>query len=62
IIQDGESNESRIIGLVEFNSEYAIFMYTHRRMAIIAEDVSLEEIVPVSKDFVIEEGTDLLLL
>ncbi|XP_078423070.1 type II inositol 1,4,5-trisphosphate 5-phosphatase isoform X1 [Cetorhinus maximus] len=30
-------------------------MYTHRRMAIIAEDVSLEEIVPVSKDFVIEE-------
>ncbi|XP_067862532.1 type II inositol 1,4,5-trisphosphate 5-phosphatase isoform X2 [Heptranchias perlo] len=30
-------------------------MYTHRRMAIIAEDVSLEEIVPVSEDLVIEE-------
>ncbi|XP_069751944.1 type II inositol 1,4,5-trisphosphate 5-phosphatase isoform X3 [Narcine bancroftii] len=51
----GESNESRIFGLVECGNEFAIFMYTHRRMAIIADDVSLEEIVPISENFIIEE-------
>ncbi|XP_078279089.1 type II inositol 1,4,5-trisphosphate 5-phosphatase isoform X1 [Rhinoraja longicauda] len=51
----GESNESRIIGLVKCSNEFAIFMYTHRRMAIIADDVSLEKIVPISEDFIIEE-------
>ncbi|XP_072404659.1 type II inositol 1,4,5-trisphosphate 5-phosphatase isoform X3 [Chiloscyllium punctatum] len=55
IMQHGESIESRIIGLVECSGEYAIFMYTHRRMAIIPEDVSLQEIVPVSEDLIIEE-------
>ncbi|XP_072890426.1 type II inositol 1,4,5-trisphosphate 5-phosphatase isoform X2 [Hemitrygon akajei] len=54
----GESNESRIIGLVKCSSEFAIFMYSHRRMPVVAEDVSLEEIVPISDDFVIEEGSD----
>ncbi|XP_032901356.1 type II inositol 1,4,5-trisphosphate 5-phosphatase isoform X2 [Amblyraja radiata] len=44
----GESNESRIIGLVECSNEFA-------RMAIIADDVSLEKIVPISEDFIIEE-------
>ncbi|XP_051892634.1 type II inositol 1,4,5-trisphosphate 5-phosphatase isoform X2 [Pristis pectinata] len=55
VVLVGESNESRIIGLVKCSSEFAIFMYSHRRMAIIADDVLLEEIVPISEDFVIEE-------
>lgn len=33
-----------------------IFIYTHRRMAITAEDVSLEDIVPISLDFAVVEG------
>lgn len=33
-----------------------IFIYTHRRMAITAEDVSLEDIIPISLDFAVVEG------
>uniref|UniRef100_A0A8C4GSA0 phosphoinositide 5-phosphatase n=1 Tax=Dicentrarchus labrax TaxID=13489 RepID=A0A8C4GSA0_DICLA len=33
-----------------------IFIYTHRRMAITADDVSLEDIIPISLDFVVVEG------
>lgn len=33
-----------------------IFIYTHRRMAITADDVSLEDIVPISLDFAVVEG------
>uniref|UniRef100_A0A3Q3JER7 phosphoinositide 5-phosphatase n=1 Tax=Monopterus albus TaxID=43700 RepID=A0A3Q3JER7_MONAL len=39
-----------------------IFIYTHRRMAITADDVSLEDIIPVSLDFAIVEGEQLLYL
>lgn len=35
---------------------YRIFIYTHRRMAITADDVSLEEIIPISLDFAVVEG------
>ncbi|XP_051812523.1 type II inositol 1,4,5-trisphosphate 5-phosphatase isoform X1 [Acanthochromis polyacanthus] len=47
--------ESRLLGLVESAKEYAIFIYTHRRMAITAEDVSLEDIIPISLDFAVVE-------
>uniref|UniRef100_G3PL36 phosphoinositide 5-phosphatase n=1 Tax=Gasterosteus aculeatus aculeatus TaxID=481459 RepID=G3PL36_GASAC len=46
---------SRLLGLVESTKEHAIFIYTHRRMAITAEDVSLEDIVPISLDFAVVE-------
>uniref|UniRef100_A0A8C4F5I7 phosphoinositide 5-phosphatase n=1 Tax=Dicentrarchus labrax TaxID=13489 RepID=A0A8C4F5I7_DICLA len=48
--------ESRLLGLVESTKEHAIFIYTHRRMAITADDVSLEDIIPISLDFVVVEG------
>eukprot|EP00064_Thunnus_orientalis_P002812 superscaffoldBa00000217_g2820 len=34
---------------------HQIFIYTHRRMAITADDVSLEDIVPISLDFTVVE-------
>uniref|UniRef100_A0A3Q0SLY3 phosphoinositide 5-phosphatase n=1 Tax=Amphilophus citrinellus TaxID=61819 RepID=A0A3Q0SLY3_AMPCI len=33
-----------------------IFIYTHRRMAITADDVSLEDIIPISLDFAVVTG------
>lgn len=36
-----------------------IFIYTHRRMAITADDVSLEDIIPISLDFAVVEGEQL---
>lgn len=47
--------ESRLLGLVECTREHAIFIYTHRRMAITADDVSLEGIIPISLDFAVVE-------
>uniref|UniRef100_A0A8C2XHP5 phosphoinositide 5-phosphatase n=1 Tax=Cyclopterus lumpus TaxID=8103 RepID=A0A8C2XHP5_CYCLU len=52
--------ESRLLGLVESTKEHAIFIYTHRRMAITADDVSLEDIIPISLDFAVVEGELLL--
>uniref|UniRef100_A0A8C8R855 phosphoinositide 5-phosphatase n=1 Tax=Pelusios castaneus TaxID=367368 RepID=A0A8C8R855_9SAUR len=52
-----ESVESRLLGLVRTHGEHAIFLYTHRRMAITAEDVCLERIVPITDGFAIEEVT-----
>uniref|UniRef100_A0A7M4FSD7 phosphoinositide 5-phosphatase n=1 Tax=Crocodylus porosus TaxID=8502 RepID=A0A7M4FSD7_CROPO len=34
-----------------------IFIYTHRRMAIAAEDVCLERVLPIAEGFAVEEGT-----
>lgn len=48
-----DTTESRLLGLVESATEYAIFIYTHRRMAITAADVSLEDIIPISLDFAV---------
>uniref|UniRef100_A0A665TA62 phosphoinositide 5-phosphatase n=1 Tax=Echeneis naucrates TaxID=173247 RepID=A0A665TA62_ECHNA len=50
--------ESRLLGLVASTMEHAIFIYTHRRMAITADDVSLEDIIPISLDFAVVEGAD----
>ncbi|XP_058503141.1 type II inositol 1,4,5-trisphosphate 5-phosphatase isoform X1 [Solea solea] len=47
--------ESRLLGLVESTHQHAIFIYTHRRMAITADDVSLEDIIPISLDFAVVE-------
>ncbi|XP_077455296.1 type II inositol 1,4,5-trisphosphate 5-phosphatase isoform X1 [Stigmatopora argus] len=47
--------ESRLLGLVQSAKEHAIFIYTHRRMAITADDVSLEDIVPIDLDFAVVE-------
>uniref|UniRef100_A0A8C4ZMP3 phosphoinositide 5-phosphatase n=1 Tax=Gadus morhua TaxID=8049 RepID=A0A8C4ZMP3_GADMO len=52
----GEVRESRLLGLVECAKEHALFIYTHRRMAITADDVSLEDIFPVSCHFEVVEG------
>uniref|UniRef100_A0A8D3BKH3 phosphoinositide 5-phosphatase n=1 Tax=Scophthalmus maximus TaxID=52904 RepID=A0A8D3BKH3_SCOMX len=51
--------ESRLLGLVESTNEHAIFIYSHRRMAITADDVSLEDIIPISLDFAVVEGEQL---
>uniref|UniRef100_A0A671WXJ6 phosphoinositide 5-phosphatase n=1 Tax=Sparus aurata TaxID=8175 RepID=A0A671WXJ6_SPAAU len=48
--------ESRLLGLVESAEEHAIFIYTHRRMAITADDVSLEDVIPICLDFAVVEG------
>lgn len=37
-------------------SKCRIFIYKHRRMAITAKDVSLEDIIPISFDFAVAEG------
>uniref|UniRef100_A0A8C5EAZ1 phosphoinositide 5-phosphatase n=1 Tax=Gouania willdenowi TaxID=441366 RepID=A0A8C5EAZ1_GOUWI len=52
---DGRA-ESRLLGLVQSAKEHAIFIYNHRRMAITADDVSLEDVVPVSLHFAVVEG------
>ncbi|XP_059945514.1 type II inositol 1,4,5-trisphosphate 5-phosphatase isoform X2 [Mesoplodon densirostris] len=57
---EGESRQSRLLGLVRYRpehggQEHALFLYTHRRMAITGDDVSLDQIVPISRDFALEE-------
>uniref|UniRef100_UPI003AAF6937 type II inositol 1,4,5-trisphosphate 5-phosphatase isoform X1 n=1 Tax=Centroberyx gerrardi TaxID=166262 RepID=UPI003AAF6937 len=47
--------ESRLLGLVESAKEHALFIYNHRRMAITADDVSLEDIIPICLDFAVVE-------
>lgn len=37
-----------------------IHIYTHRRMAIEAEDVCLEKVIPITEGFAVEEGTNTL--
>ncbi|XP_037683598.1 type II inositol 1,4,5-trisphosphate 5-phosphatase isoform X3 [Choloepus didactylus] len=57
---EGDSRQSRLLGLVRYRpehggQEHALFLYTHRRMAIIGDDVCLDQIVPISRDFTLEE-------
>ncbi|MCI4374361.1 hypothetical protein PGIGA_G00005360 [Pangasianodon gigas] len=47
--------ESRLLGLVEHSREHALFIFTHRRMAITGNDVTLQEIIPISYDFSVVE-------
>ncbi|KAL4667008.1 hypothetical protein H8959_005697, partial [Pygathrix nigripes] len=61
VLCEGDSRQSRLLGLVRYRlehggQEHALFLYTHRRMAITGDDVSLDQIVPVSRDFTLEEG------
>uniref|UniRef100_A0A803XZD6 INPP5B PH domain-containing protein n=1 Tax=Meleagris gallopavo TaxID=9103 RepID=A0A803XZD6_MELGA len=51
----GQSVESRLLGLVERGGQHAIYVYTHRRMAITAEDVWLEKVIPIAEGFAVEE-------
>ncbi|ELW48211.1 Type II inositol-1,4,5-trisphosphate 5-phosphatase [Tupaia chinensis] len=60
VLCEGDSRQSRLLGLVRYRlehggQEHALFLYTHRRMAITGDDVSLDQIVPVSRDFTLEE-------
>ncbi|XP_053753282.1 type II inositol 1,4,5-trisphosphate 5-phosphatase isoform X3 [Panthera pardus] len=60
VLCEGDSRQSRLLGLVRHRlkhggQEHALFLYTHRRMAITGDDVSLDQIVPVSRDFTLEE-------
>ncbi|XP_057196039.1 type II inositol 1,4,5-trisphosphate 5-phosphatase isoform X2 [Triplophysa rosa] len=48
-------NNSRLLGLVHHNNEHAIFIYRHRRMAITGDDVTLDDIIPISYDFSVVE-------
>ncbi|TEA36993.1 hypothetical protein DBR06_SOUSAS210136 [Sousa chinensis] len=62
---EGESRQSRLLGLVRYRpehggQEHALFLYTHRRMAVTGDDVSLDQIVPISRDFALEEGQGLI--
>ncbi|KTF74398.1 hypothetical protein cypCar_00024617, partial [Cyprinus carpio] len=47
--------QSKLIGLVQQNNEHALFIYSHRRMAITGDDVTLDEIIPISYDFSVVE-------
>ncbi|XP_056331118.1 type II inositol 1,4,5-trisphosphate 5-phosphatase [Danio aesculapii] len=47
--------DSKLIGLVRQDKEHALFIYSHRRMAITADDVTLEQIIPISYDFSVVE-------
>ncbi|KAM5180334.1 type II inositol 1,4,5-trisphosphate 5-phosphatase isoform 3-T3 [Mantella aurantiaca] len=51
-----DSNESRLVGLVECKETAAIFLFKHRRMAISAEDVSLDVVIPLVEGTMIEEA------
>nr|XP_030146075.3 type II inositol 1,4,5-trisphosphate 5-phosphatase isoform X3 [Taeniopygia guttata] len=55
LLPAGHSVESRLLGLVERRGQHAIYVYTHRRMAITAEDVWLERIIPITDGFAVEE-------
>ncbi|XP_054994969.1 type II inositol 1,4,5-trisphosphate 5-phosphatase isoform X3 [Sorex araneus] len=60
VLCEGNSRQSRLLGLVRScgklgGQEHALFLYTHRRMAITGDDVSLDQIVPLSRDFTLEE-------
>ncbi|XP_063274825.1 type II inositol 1,4,5-trisphosphate 5-phosphatase isoform X1 [Prinia subflava] len=55
LLAAGESVESRLLGLVESRGQHAIHVYTHRRMAITAEDVWLERVIPITDGFAVEE-------
>ncbi|XP_008059838.1 type II inositol 1,4,5-trisphosphate 5-phosphatase [Carlito syrichta] len=60
VLCEGDSRQSRLLGLVRYRlehggQEHALFLYTHRRMAITGDDVSLDQIVPISRDFTLEE-------
>lgn len=60
VLCEGDSRQSRLLGLIRYRlehggQEHALFLYTHRRMAITGDDVSLDQIVPVSRDFTLEE-------
>ncbi|XP_062996870.1 type II inositol 1,4,5-trisphosphate 5-phosphatase [Elgaria multicarinata webbii] len=47
--------ESRLLGLVEGHGKATICLYTHRRMAITAEDVCLERVLLLDEGFAVEE-------
>ncbi|KAM6428509.1 type II inositol 1,4,5-trisphosphate 5-phosphatase isoform 6-T6 [Liasis olivaceus] len=49
------SLESRLLGLVESGGRSLLCLYTHRRMAIAAEDVCLERVLPMEEGFALEE-------
>ncbi|XP_064327702.1 type II inositol 1,4,5-trisphosphate 5-phosphatase isoform X2 [Phalacrocorax carbo] len=55
VLAAGERLESRLLGLVERGGQHAIYVYTHRRMAITAEDVWLEKVIPITEGFAVEE-------
>ncbi|XP_056413077.1 type II inositol 1,4,5-trisphosphate 5-phosphatase isoform X1 [Hyla sarda] len=57
VLHNPHSNESRLVGLVESQETAALFIYKHRRMAISAEDVSLDKIIPLAEGISIEEVT-----
>ncbi|XP_054855269.1 type II inositol 1,4,5-trisphosphate 5-phosphatase [Eublepharis macularius] len=49
--------ESRLLSLVESHGKSMICLYTHRRMAITAEDVCLDRILLIQDGFTVEEVT-----
>ncbi|XP_068125127.1 type II inositol 1,4,5-trisphosphate 5-phosphatase isoform X2 [Hyperolius riggenbachi] len=51
------ANEGRLVGLIECKDSAAIFLYKHRRMAISAEDVSLDMVIPLVEGITVNEET-----
>ncbi|XP_044277277.1 type II inositol 1,4,5-trisphosphate 5-phosphatase isoform X2 [Varanus komodoensis] len=51
----GQSVGSRLLGLVESHGKIVICLYTHRRMAISAEDVCLDRVLLVHEGVTVEE-------
>ncbi|XP_060547383.1 type II inositol 1,4,5-trisphosphate 5-phosphatase isoform X3 [Pantherophis guttatus] len=49
------SLESRLLGLVESGGRCLVCLYTHRRMAIAAEDLCLERVLRLEEGFALEE-------
>ncbi|XP_060114249.1 type II inositol 1,4,5-trisphosphate 5-phosphatase [Heteronotia binoei] len=49
--------ESRLLSLVESHGKSMICLYTHRRMAITAEDVGLDRVLLIQEGFSVEEVT-----
>ncbi|XP_053124607.1 type II inositol 1,4,5-trisphosphate 5-phosphatase isoform X3 [Hemicordylus capensis] len=56
ILAGAASVESRLLGLVESHGKAMICLYTHRRMAITAEDVCLERVLLIQEGFAVEEA------
>ncbi|XP_077193371.1 type II inositol 1,4,5-trisphosphate 5-phosphatase isoform X2 [Paroedura picta] len=55
ILATEEGMESRLLSLVESHGKSMICLYTHRRMAVTAEDVGLDRVLLIQEGFSVEE-------
>uniref|UniRef100_A0A8C5S409 INPP5B PH domain-containing protein n=1 Tax=Laticauda laticaudata TaxID=8630 RepID=A0A8C5S409_LATLA len=55
LVVEPASRESRLLGLVESGGRCLICLYSHRRMAVAAEDLRLERALRLEEGFALEE-------